>query len=65
MKKKRLEKKLVLNKKTLTNLDFSGMSGVHGGGETDPAYQTDDRWCALYSCNGYCTWSGYPQCPYC
>ena len=64
MKKKRLEKKLVLNKKTLTNLDFSGMAGVHGGVETDPTFQTDDRWCALYSCD-HCTWSGYPQCPYC
>jgi hypothetical protein len=40
------------------------MAGVHGGVETDPTFQTDDRWCALYSCD-HCTWSGYPQCPYC
>ncbi len=58
MKKKHLEKKLVLNKSTLSNLDLSKMSKVYGGLETDPSQgaATIEKLCAIYSCGDACTW---------
>ncbi len=64
MKTKRLEKKLVLNKTTLTNLDGSGMNEVRGGTNSGTGHNTIDKFCAIYSCGDYCTWTGYPPaCP--
>jgi hypothetical protein len=64
MKKKHFEKKLALNKTTLTNLDHSRMFRVHGGGVTGTGHNTIDKYCAIYSCGDYCTWTGYPPaCP--
>jgi len=64
MKTKRLEKKLVLNKTTLSNLDYSRMSKVNAGaGTTGTGHNTIDKYCVIYSC-GDCTWTGYPPaCP--
>lgn len=55
MKKKVFEKKLQLNKTTLTNLDNSEMTKVKGGLDSDPG-STIDKICAIYSCGEACTW---------
>ena len=55
MKKKRFEKKLMLSKTTLTNLDYSKMNKVHGGILTEDG-STIDKICAIYSCGDACTW---------
>lgn len=58
MKPKRITKKLVLNKTTLTNLDNSDMSKVRGGGYTDPTWttwRTIEKVCYINSCVN-CTW---------
>ncbi len=50
MKKEIFEKKLQLNKTTLTNLDHSDMTKVKGGS------QTIDKICAIKSEGTACTW---------
>lgn len=60
MKTKRFDKKLVLNKTTLSNLDYSNMSKVHGGLDTVPGYRTIEKICAINSCADACTW--FPIC---
>jgi len=60
MKPKRITKKLVLNKTTLTNLDNSEMSRVRGaGGYTEPTWdtwRTIEKICYINSCVN-CTWT--------
>ena len=55
MKKKRFNKKLTLNKTTLTNLDFKKMREVYGANDTDPGWRTIEKICQIYSCV-VCTW---------
>lgn len=56
MKKKLFEKKLQLNKTTLSNLDHSDMTKVKGGYEESDPGLTYDKICAIYSCGDACTW---------
>lgn len=56
MKKKRFDKKLTLNKTTLTNLDLEKMREVYGAYGTDfPQWRTIEKICQIYSCV-VCTW---------
>jgi hypothetical protein len=50
MKSKNFEKKLKLNKVTLSNLDFSDMQGVKGGEYTVAWAHTEERVCIMQSC---------------
>lgn len=60
MKKKRFEKKLLLNKTTLANLDHEKMRKLHGGVDTVPGARTIEKICAINSCADACTW--FPIC---
>lgn len=48
---KKLHKKLVLNKKTVSNLDFGQMTAVKGGILTEPLSVCQE--CTLYMCTGW------------
>jgi hypothetical protein len=50
MKTKNFDKKLKLNKTTLSNLDFSDMQGLKGGEYTAPGARTIEKLCYLQSC---------------
>ena len=55
MKTKKINKKLVLIKKTITNLDMKDLNSVRGGDPTDPPAPSDNpRVCTipftLYPC---------------
>ncbi len=52
MKRKKINKKLALNKKTVANLDFREMKSLNGGGEIT-IYVTNCPVCTLYS-DGIC-----------
>lgn len=43
MKRKELEKKLVLHKKTIVNLNTNELKGVHGGASVETFCLTDCR----------------------
>ena len=56
MKEKRFTKKLVLNKKTVSNLDKLEMANLKGGAFTDsilPGCVTNEMYCTVASCDPY------------
>jgi len=48
MKTKKIEKKLVLNRKTITNLDETQLNSVHGGVYTDFCVTVGRTVCVTY-----------------
>lgn len=57
MKQKELTKKLLLNKKTVSNLDNVEMSDLKGGGFTDSRVPTtcttNELYCTVATCDPY------------
>ncbi len=61
MKRKKINKKLALNKNTVANLGDREMGAVNGGGEWT-VYLTNCQWCDTLSVGDYCISKAIP-CP--
>ncbi len=62
MKAKIFCTKLILNKKTIADLDMDKMKNVHGGDEPPTGVTTGLHWGTSFCCTGP---TGDPMCPAC